>query len=394
MKICAVICEYNPFHNGHRYQLGEIRKLSGCDKILCVMSGNFTQRGEAAIQNKYVRARHAVECGADLVLELPVAFACCPAELFARGAVHILASIPAVTTLAFGCESGAKEDFTAAAQATLNESKEFKAALKERMKDGTSYVRARNRAVLDFHDEIDESLLNSPNNVLGLEYCRAILSEKAAIQPLPIPRVGGGYADTSLFKNFSSATALRGALNENSRKAKKALARNLPERVFNDLESYEETPYKKAALTALVAASSADVARCPDCSEGLENALKALARSNPDYDTALTKLVSKRYTLSRLKRILLQNFLGVKLKDLYDYLDAPLYCKTLAVKKTDAEELLQTLAQGTFPPVVRKSDYNALKQDARLCFATDVRANDLYNALTGVYTNEFETLFV
>ena len=158
MKFCAVICEYNPFHNGHRYQLNEIRARSGCDKILCLMSGNFTQRGEATILGKYQRARHAVECGADLVLELPAAFSVSSAELFAKGAVHILGSIPSVTMLAFGCESGDKESFLAAAQATLNESKEFKAALKENMKGGTSYIRARNAAVLAFHDEIDESL--------------------------------------------------------------------------------------------------------------------------------------------------------------------------------------------------------------------------------------------
>ncbi|MDE5897392.1 MAG: nucleotidyltransferase family protein, partial [Clostridia bacterium] len=126
MKFCAVICEYNPFHNGHRYQLAEIRKASGCDKILCLMSGNFTQRGEPAVFNKYVRARHALTCGADAVIELPAAFAVSPAELFARGAGHILASQPAVEKLAYGCEHGTKEEFLATAKATLTEDKQFK----------------------------------------------------------------------------------------------------------------------------------------------------------------------------------------------------------------------------------------------------------------------------
>ena len=119
MRIAAVVCEYNPFHNGHKYQLERIREESGCDKILCLMSGCFTQRGDMALFDKYTRARHAVENGADLVLELPTAFAVGSAEQFARGAVHILASIPAVKVLCFGCESGTKEEFLAAARATL-----------------------------------------------------------------------------------------------------------------------------------------------------------------------------------------------------------------------------------------------------------------------------------
>ncbi len=394
MKFCAVICEYNPFHNGHRYQLNEIRARSGCDKILCLMSGNFTQRGEAAILGKYQRARHAVECGADLVLELPAAFSVSSAELFAKGAVHILGSIPSVTTLAFGCESGDKESFLAAAQATLNESKEFKAALKENMKGGTSYIRARNAAVLAFHDEIDESLLSAPNNVLGTEYCRAILAEKVKIDPLPIIRIGGRYADTSLFKNFSSATALRACLKEDTRKARKALKRNVPEHVLDDLKNAKDLPFEQACFCALAAAEAEDVADCPDCSEGLENRLKSMARYNPEYDAALAKIVSKRYTLSRLKRILTQNFLGVYLKDVRSYVQSQLYYKVLAVKKTDAENLLGELSKGEFPSVVRKSDYNLLKKDARDCFETDIYANDMYNALSGEYTGEFDTLFV
>ncbi len=394
MKICAVICEYNPFHNGHRYQLSEIRAKSGCDKILCLMSGNFTQRGEAAVLGKYTRARHAVECGADVVLELPAAFAVSSAELFARGAVHILGSIPSVTTLAFGCENGDKDSFLLAANATLNESKEFKAALKENMKGGTSYIRARNAAVLAFHDEIDESLLSAPNNVLGTEYCRAILAEKFQIEPMPIPRVGGGYADTSLFKNFSSATALRACLKEDSRKARKALKRNVPEQVLEDLQNAKELPFETAAMCALSSTPADEVAACPDCSEGLENRLKSMARYNPEYHSVLQKIVSKRYTLSRLKRILMQNFLGVRLKDVRSYAESSLYYNVLAVKKTDAEALFGELAQGKYPSIIRKSDFNLLKKDALDCFERDVYANDLYNALSGAYTNEFDTLFI
>ncbi len=394
MKFCAVICEYDPFHNGHAYQLREMKKLSGADAALCLMSGNFTQRGEAAIADKYTRARHAVENGADAVLELPAAFATAPAELFARGAVHILASLPCVTTLAFGCESGDKESFLAAARASLAEDKAFKAALKENMKDGESYLRARIKTVLALNGDVDESLFSSPNNLLGTEYCRALLAEKCAAEPLPIPRVGAGYADVALGKNFSSATALRAVLRSDpDRKAKRALRRNLPPSVFADLD-VRPIPYGQAALCALLRADEETIAATPDCSEGLENKLKSLARSNPDYDGLVRKVVSKRYTLSRVKRILMQNFLEITLKEVRAFAEAPLYVRTLAVRKERAEDILASLAQGKFPLVVRKSDALALKKEAAACFGMDMRANDLYCALTGVHRGEYETVFV
>lgn len=392
MKICAVICEYNPFHNGHRYQLSEIRAKSGCDRILCLMSGNFTQRGEAAVFDKYTRARHAVLCGADAVLELPACFAASPAELFAAGAVHILASVPAVTALAFGCESGTAEDFMRAAQATLKEDRQFRAALKEKMKDGTSYAKARTDLLLSMNGDIDESLLTSPNNILGVEYCRALLREDSPILPLPLKRRGGGYADTDLLKNFSSATALRTVLGDESRQAKRALKNNLPDCVYEDAETYVPVPFEQAALCALFSADGERIAATPDCSEGLENRLVGMARTNPDYPSLLKKVTTRRYSLSRLKRILMQNFLGITLKDVREFLDEKLYLRPLAVKKSCADELLSALSESSFPLVVRKSDADKLKKDAADCLAVDLRANDLYAALSGKFLPQFELL--
>lgn len=394
MKFCAVICEYNPFHNGHKYQFEQIRKLSGCEKLLCLMSGNFTQRGDVAVLPKTVRAREAVECGADVVLELPAAFAVSPAELFAGGAVHILSSLPDVKALAFGCESGEKEDFLRAARATLSEDKLFKASLKENMKDGTSYVKARTKTVLALNDDVDEALLTSPNNILGVEYCRALLAAGAKIEPIPIPRVGGGYADVALFKNFSSATALRAALKDGSKKTVKLLKGNLPATVLRGLKNYREPPYKEAAMCALLRAEPEQVMKCPDCSEGLENRLRAMAKSNPSYDAALGKVVSKRYTLSRLKRILLQNFLGVGRKETKSWIESPLYCKVLAIARKDMPEMLASLNRGKYPVIMRKSDAGALKKEALACFETDVRAGELYGVLTGEHINEYESAIV
>ncbi len=393
MKICAVISEYNPFHNGHAYQLARIKELSGCDRILCIMSGNFTQRGDIAVFDKYTRARHAVMGGADAVIELPVPFAVSPAELFAKGAVHILSSIPAVKVLAFGCENGTADPFLTAAKASLREDREFKAALKEAMKDGTSYVRAHTEVLFRLNKEVDRSLFTSPNNILGVEYCRAILTQKADMVPLPIVRVGGGDKDTDILKNYSSATALRGILGESTLRARRALKRNMPAFVCADAENFRPIPYETAVMCALISAKREELALAPDCSEGLENCLLSMVRSNPVYGTLLDKVVSKRYTRARIKRILLQNFLGIGLRDVRGYIDAPLYCRTLAVKSGD-KELLKTLAEGRFPLIVRKSDFPLLKKEALACFTADMHANALYSTLSGRPLGDYETLFI
>ncbi len=390
MKFCAIVSEFDPFHSGHKYLFDKVKE-AGYEHILCIMSGNFVQRGEAAVFHKFVRARHAVENGADAVIELPACFAVSPAELFAGGAVHILASLPNVDALAFGCEIDNKSEFLRAAELLSREDKAFKAALKANMKDGTSYIRARNAAVLSMGADLDENFLSSPNNILGVEYCRALLAEKSKIEPLPILR-RGGHAEETLGGEFASSTAIRAAMRSGGKRDKKSLKAYLPADVLADAATFEEVPYPRAALVSLLRAQREKIAAAPDCSEGLENRLCSLAKTNPDYDALLPKVVTKRYTLSRIRRILMQNFLGVELKDVKEYLTSPLYAKVLAVREENAEEILASLA-GNIPVIARKSDFSLLKKDALDCFLLDVRANDLYNALTGTYTNEFLTIF-
>lgn len=390
MRICAVVCEYNPFHNGHRYQLEQIKQQSGCDTVLCLMSGNFTQRGDIALFDKYTRASHAVANGADVVIELPTAFAVSSAEQFARGAIHMLASIPNVNVLAFGCEQGTQEEFIRAATATLSEDKQFRTLLKENMKDGTSYVKARTATTLALNPSIDPALLTLPNNILGIEYCRAILQKKSSILPLPLQRIGGDFKDETLRKEFSSASAIRRTLEHNNKKERKQLKSNVPPDVLKSCNDLHPNHYPEAALCALLSADPAAVALCPDCSEGLENRLRAMIKSNLDYELALEKCVSKRYTRARLKRILLQNFLNVTRKDVKLFLETPLYYKVLAVKRNRSEEILSALSKGSFSVLARGRDVKELKKDSISCFALDTRAVELYNVLCHVQTNEYE----
>ena len=187
MKICALIAEYNPFHLGHLKHIDYIKNSLKAEKIIVVMSGNFTQRGEIAVTDKFKRARHAILAGADAVIELPTVFATANAEIFATGAVNLINSLGVVDGLCFGVESGDKESYIDLAKAMVNESKEFKELLKEHLDRGVSLAKAKFLTINELEGgRFDPNLVNSPNNVLALEYTKAILKNKSNIEILPM----------------------------------------------------------------------------------------------------------------------------------------------------------------------------------------------------------------
>ena len=369
MKICAIICEYNPFHNGHLYQLQAAKRLSGADALLCIMSGNFVQRGEAAIADKFTRAKHAVLAGADAVIELPTVFATSNAELFAKGAIKLLSSIPAITTLCFGAESANTAAFFTAAQLLNNEPKELSAKIKELTATGISYAKARAEA---WKGKLPEDLLTCPNNILGVEYTRAILALHATIDILPIPRIGSDYNEETLTDNYSSASAIRTAIvNKADYKS------NVPTFVANDLPQELENSLETLEKYAILASSPQKVARVCDCTEGLEN---ALIKASASPLSLVERLTSTRYTSSRIRRIALQNLLNIEEQLIRECLDNPLYLRVLAIKSTK-RELLSVLSEASFPIIARPRDANALSGVAKKCFEVDVFAEKVYGLL-------------
>ena len=369
MKICAIICEYNPFHNGHLYQMQEAKRLSGADALLCVMSGNFVQRGEAAIMDKFTRAKHAVLAGADAVVELPTVFATSNAELFAKGAIALLSSIPHVTTLCFGAETADKDAFIKAANLLNNEPKEISDTIKELSSTGVSYAKAR---ALAWDKLLPACLLTSPNNILGIEYTRAILSANANIDILPLPRIGGGYSDKNLQKNYSSATAIRAAICEG-----KDCSENLPEFSAKDLPSKLENTLETLKKYALLFTPLQELLSVCDCSEGLENALKKAAQNEESLVDALT---SARYTSSRIRRIALQNLLNIREPLIRNSLHSPLYLRILGVKKA-RKDVLSALSEASIPLIARPRDESALSGIAKDCYVVDTFAEKVYGLL-------------
>ncbi|MBR4943511.1 MAG: nucleotidyltransferase family protein, partial [Clostridia bacterium] len=328
MKICAVICEYNPFHNGHAYQLVEAKARSGADALLCIMSGNFVQRGEAAILNKFIRAKHAVMGGADAVIELPTLFASANAELFAKGAISILSSIPNVTTLCFGSETADSSLFYKAAQLLNDEPKEVSEKIKSLISTGISYAKARAEA---WKNILPFEILNAPNNILGVEYTRSILQKGANIEILPIQRIGGGYSDKELNTEFSSASAIRNAIQNGT-----TISEQLPLYVKTDLPKTIDNQLEILEKYAILLATNEELKEISDCTEGLENALKKAVTSPVNL---VENLTSARYTSSRIRRIALHSLLKIKESIIRESLSQPLYLRILAAKKTRSDLL-------------------------------------------------------
>ncbi len=390
MKICACIAEYNPFHLGHKKHLDYIRRELGADKIIVIMSGNFTQRGEIAVLDKFTRARHAIQAGADLVLELPTPLATANAEIFAKGAVNILNSLGVIDGICFGVESGDKKDYILLADALNDESREYKKALKAELEKGVSLAKAKFNALKNLgRDEFDQNLISSPNNILGLEYTKAILKLKSNMEIYPMLR-DGNHNDTTLKKGITSATSIRETLKTGKKRKVKGC---VPPFVYKDLGAY---PFaiENLILASVYKQSTKEMAKISDCTEGLENRIKAFSKDNQDLETLVEKVSTKRYTKTRVRRILTANLLGIDKFDLQDFLEEKLYAKVLAVKEESKELISLLVTNSSIPVLTRKSDVDKLKKSAKRCFEFDILANDIYNLVSNKKQNENHMLII
>ncbi len=383
MKICALIAEYNPFHLGHLKHINYIKEFLGAEKVIVIMSGNFTQRGEPALLNKFTRAKHAIQAGADMVIELPTVFATANAEVFAKGGINIINSLGIVDGVCFGVESGDKDSFIRLATHLNNESKEFKKAIKEYLDKGHSLAKAKFEAVKQMGESFDEKLVSTPNNILGVEYTKALLKLKSDINIFPMLR-DGDHNDNTLKKGITSASSIRSALKDGKRKKVKG---NLPAFVYSDLDDYN-ADFDKMIVSSLITTPTEEMANILDCTEGLENRIKALLKDTKDLDTLVAKITTKRYSSARIRRIMLSCLLKINADLVKDCLSSELYAKVLAVR-SDSKDLVSKISQnGSIPILTRKSDLNLLKKTALKCYKVDSLANDLYNLATQTNFNE------
>lgn len=323
MNIAGVIVEYNPFHEGHRYHIKKTKELTGCDAVIAVMSGNFVQRGIPAVIDKWNRTKMALLSGVDLVIELPVLYSLSSAEFFSYGAISLLESLGAVNSICFGSECGDTAVLNSIAQILYEEPTEFNMLLKENLSLGMSYPTARSKALVEFFstNQINtlennlESILSSSNNILGIEYCKSLKKLNSTIDTFSIKRSGAAYNSISLDDGFSSASSIRNFLKENSNMDK--LKSHLPESVYDLILGLNKSNYTlvfEDMMTPYLKYKSIlykdTMESLPDVSEGIHNRIfKALEKSN-SYNEVINSAKTKRYTYTRISRILCQFFVG------------------------------------------------------------------------------------
>lgn len=343
MKITGIICEYNPLHLGHKKQLDIVRASNPEGGIVCLMSGNFVQRGAPAVFDKCLRAKSAVCSGADLVLELPVTAALSSAEGFAAKGVEILS--PFCDALCFGAETADADKLMGIAQVLL--SQEFSDRLKLELETGVSFPAARQKAMEAMG--LDGSLLSLPNNILAVEYCKAILSQSSDMQPQAILREGS-YHDTTVDKENPSATALR-QLIENGQDWQQFVPENA---CFETAAVHTLQAGEQAILYRLRTMTDEEFEALPYGSEGLWRKLMHAARTQSTLERILEATKSKRYTRTRLDRMVLCAFLGITEEVLHS--PAP-YVRVLAFNDKGREILKAARTTGEFPNIGQRIDH-------------------------------------
>jgi len=389
LKVLGIIAEYNPFHNGHFYHLSESKKRSGAESCIAVMSGNFMQRGDPAMLSKWERAKIAVDCGIDLVFELPFVFACNNAEYFAKGAVQILNGISCVDAISFGSESGDIEKLTQAAHAITHETDEFKSRMKESLGKGNSFPKARAEAVRLTAGAEAAEILEQPNNILAVEYIRALLRTNSAIVPMTIERKGQGYHSTELAADFASASGIRNSLLEHCDVGK--IKEYVPEACFSDIKRVGADINQKynnlflLLCAKILSESEEDLEEIFSAGEGLGYKMKKAVRDSQNIEGLISGIKSKRYTRTRIQRLLTHALLGFKGADFKDILDQGLnYARVLAFNDRGAA-LLKKIKE-TEPQIPVLTNINKQTGDGDgvvKLLRYDILASDLYNLISG-----------
>ncbi len=336
--ILGIVSEYNPFHNGHIHHLEVSKKLTKTDFTVAVMSGNFVQRGDTALVDKWTRTEMALKSGIDLVIELPTVYALSSAENFADGAVKILNSLGVVDYISFGSEIGEITPLLEVANILYKEPKEFSSLITTQLRSGLSYPKAREIALSQFFGSSKKysSIVSNPNNILGVEYLKSLKKHKSHIRPLTIKRDYADYNSTQEKNGIASATAIRTMIQN-----KKNIHKVIPYETYELLEKCIEegkiipslSVFEKEIIYTLRKMPLSEVAELPDVSEGLENKIKAAANNCNTLDELIANIKSKRYTQSRIQRILLYALLNITQKDINQSKRVTPYIRVLGFNK-------------------------------------------------------------
>ena len=391
MKAVGIIAEYNPFHNGHLYQIEEVKRLTGADYIVVAMSGDFLQRGVPALTDKYTRAKLALQNQVDLVLEIPVLWSCASAEYYGAAGVRLLADTGIVDTIAFGAETDDLEALQQIANLLAEEPEEYRVLLQSSLKEGLSFPAARAKAVATcLGDDALSSILEQPNNILAIEYLKAM--KGTGIRPLLIPRVGDDYHATEVHSSIASASAIR-ALIEGDGKLTN-IKDCMPKAAYDTLQDvflsqgllYEDA-LSQALGYRLISLPKDEFSRYADCDLDLGHRIANHLKEYQSFTSFVQLIATKNTTHTRVNRALLHILLGIETEDLMEGKDHGYipYLRVLGFRRQSAAMFAALKASRKKPLVTKVADaVNQLPSEAHAMLLRDIQAADLYNQMNQV----------
>lgn len=362
-KRIGIIAEYNPFHNGHLYQIQKAKELTGADTVIAVMSGNFTQRGDTSLINKFEKAKIALQNEVDMVIELPTIYSISSAENFALGGVKILNEIGNIDYLVFGIEEENLEKLQAIADVLVNEDDEFKRNIKEELDKGNSYPKAREivlKKVLS--SENMEKIMQKPNNILAIEYLKALKTTNSKIKPFAIKRKNTMHNDENINENYASGTYIRKLFIENNfDEIRKVVPQYTYERLLElkNQGTYVSSinDFSDIVIYKIRTMTKEEISKIADVNEGLENSIKLASTTCKTIDEIIEKVSTKRYTKTRISRILTYILLDITKSDMEQSKNNDPYVRVLGINKK-CEEILSTINDSKLITSLKKFEEN------------------------------------
>lgn len=402
MKTVGLITEYNPFHNGHAYHIEKAKMLTGADRVIVVMSGDFVQRGAPAVMPKHLRAESALLSGASLIIELPVCFATGSAEYFAQGTISLLNQLGCIDSICFGSECGDLHLLKEIAQLLADEPIEYQAALKQALKEGASFPAARQEALNIYSDKYSE-ILASPNNILGIEYLKALAKIHSKIEPFTIKRIGAGYHDMDIDGQFSSATAIRSDIYQladvNSSSESIPLTHiqtqvpsschELMKKNYQIRYPIKSDDFSLLLKAKLLSETAGSLSHYLDISPELANRILRLRNDYLSFEQFCDLLKTKELTRSRISRSFIHVLLGIT-NDWLTAMKAPAsYARILGFRR-DHADLLGILKRTSDIPLITSPARAVLADTAYQMLELDIYASDLYESvITDLYGTPF-----
>lgn len=382
MEFCAIISEFNPFHNGHEYLIKEAKKQTGLP-VMCIMSGNFVQRGEPAVVDKYARALCAIDAGADMVVELPTIYSLSSAENFAHGAIKALKDL-GCSVIAVGATYDKLSDYQALAKI---KNSNLSAAMQDELEKGQNYSSALIN-VLASKFPTCRNIFADGSNILALEYIHQIMLQKAPIKVLLIKRTDGGYNSPNSTKQYANATIIRALAKQGK---KEECKRFMPHYSFERFNISGTSNLDKILLYELRKQTPETLKKFVDYSEGLPYLVSSAVQNNNSLQQAITAASSKRYRLSRIKKLFLYPALNITRDNFNKIVAGRSVCKLLAIKKS-AKAFLNEFNQKQTKIIVSKRDYEWLSSAQAISAKIDLDASNLYATITdGQFNGDLKT---